>query len=602
MSPEQLNSGRMDPEPYTFLHDPADEAYRRPLGALPAGTCAELFVKIRPADTDAGKPLLFIRRRFRNEDSRAEFLPDHEAREGEYIVFRFTLGTDVLSAPGVYYYGFSIGGECAKEAGRITVFDPGMRVPEWFKNAVIYQIFPDRFAIGDDPGVVPKKDAVMYGSTECVPEYSKNADGEVVRWDFFGGNLSGIIGKLGYISGLGADTVYLNPIFESVSNHRYDTADYEHVDGLLGGDKAFGRLADSMSDNGMRLILDGVFSHTGRNSRYFKAALRGRKPYSGWYDFRPDGSYECWWGVKDLPCVKELDPSYFKYIVKGRNSIVRRWLRAGASGWRLDVADELPDEFLEELFKAATEERSDAVIFGEVWEDGTDKVSYGVHRSYFTKHELHSQTNYPFRERLLKFLEGSVNAQDISCLFRLDSVNYPPEVYYSLVNMTGSHDVERLFTYLKRITRDDARLAKGLVKAYSLVQFCFPGVPLIYYGDEICMEGGTDPDNRRFFEWDKADPDTVRWFSDLAKLRRDEPVLRSGKISFIDAGDNVFAFRRYCGLCCPVSASDPQGFICAVDRFGRGPEFIIGALEKQTGLGYNILKQADGYAVLLKML
>ena len=603
-----------------FIHIPEDERFRSPRGAAATGTSLFLSLIIEGAP-EGCFPVLTLTRKFRDEECSGSYYPKTASpnEENGAICYRFEPGPAAFSKPGTYYYDFSAGDESSGTAGRITVYEPGVTVPEWFKDGVIYQIFPDRFAYAADPDVVPKPDAYMYPSFDIHPHYTKNDGGEVTKWDFFGGNLSGISSKIDHIRGLGADIIYLNPVFESVSNHRYDTADYEHIDGLLGGDAAFSRFTEKISENGIRLILDGVFSHTGRRSRYFEAAKRGEKPYCDWYDFREDGSYDCWWDVLDLPCVKELEPTYLDYTVKGKDSIVRRWLRAGASGWRLDVADELPDEYLEALFSAVKEEKPDAVIFGEVWEDGTDKVSYGIHRSYFTVPELHSQTNYPFRKRLLEFFEGNVNAGDISSAFFSDSVNYPPEVYYSLVNMTGSHDVERLFTHLKQITRGDERLARGLVKAYSLIQFCFPGVPLIYYGDEICMEGGTDPDNRRFFDWNSSNFDMAGWFSDLSAIRSSHEELRSGSISFIDAGENVFAFRRYfpeksdrsrelyrLDRADPVKVDlrpldSPKGLLCASDRFGRGPEFILKALENYIESGYNILKQADGYAILLEL-
>lgn len=613
-----------------FCHDPYDRFFRDPQGAVCAG--ADVLVRVcinklygfgvgseSVADT---VPVLSVKRKFRSEENHFTLLP-FKQKDGtlEYII-----DGDILSRPGIYYYCISFGSE-NHELGRITVTDDERIVPEWFKNNIIYQIFPDRFAAGDDPRVVMKPDSYMYDSKNAIPSYTKDEKGNVLKWDFFGGNLQGISDNVSYLKRLGVGTVYLNPIFESVSNHRYDTADYEHVDGLLGGDGAFRDFIDVMSENGIRVILDGVFSHTGRESRYFKAALRGEKPYSDWYRFKDDGTYECWWGVEDLPCVNEMDPSYLEYTVTGNNSIVKRWLRAGASGWRLDVADELPDEYIEAIHKAARDVKKDAVIIGEVWEDGTDKVSYGIHRSYYTIGELDTQTYYPFRERLLDFYSGKKDSFEIAELFRADSVNYPQANYFSLVNLTGSHDVPRLFSCLKEITRGETGLAKGLLKAYSLIQFSFPGVPLIYYGDEVCMEGGTDPDNRRFFSVDGDNDGKMRsWFSELSSLRLRESVLRDGRIRFVNTGDpNVFAFERYgCG----------KEFLFASDRFGRGADFILNVLrdlekvdapvaasadaehtvtgcevaghngtkyvEKHSVSYYNIIKQADGYAVLLE--
>jgi glycosidase len=593
-----------------FSHDPRDSFFRDPPSAVTVGREVTLTVCVsdftgrgcesecggggggfEPAEGDIALRLV---RKFRDEVDELDLSPAEICfdPENDRIVLRFVVGGDVLARPGVYFYSVKAGDEESPELGRITVTDRKSKVPDWFKDTVIYQIFPDRFAVGEDSRVVLKHNSFMYATRDDRPLYVKDDTGEVIRWDFFGGNLKGVLDRIGYIKRLGAGTVYLNPIFESVSNHRYDTGDYEHVDGLLGGDGAFRDLASGLSENGMRLILDGVFSHTGRESRYFRAAKAGVEPYVNWYIIRDDGTYECWWDVDDLPCVNETEPSYFDYTVKGPDSIVRRWLRAGASGWRLDVADELPDEYIEAIREAASEARPDSVIIGEVWEDGTDKTSYGVHRSYYTKAELDSQTNYPFRKRLLDFFSGKAGSDEISGMFSMDTVNYPRDIYYSLVNMTGSHDVPRLFSCLKEIARGSGALAKGLLKAYSLIQFAFPGVPLIYYGDETCMEGGPDPDNRRFFTEKSDSVDIVSWFSELAAMRRDEAVFRSGGIRFIDTGDvNVFAFCRFDG---------GREMICAVDRFGRGPGFIAGTVEKSAGMKYNVKKQADGYGLLLE--
>ena len=591
-----------------FSHDPRDVYFRDPPSAVTAGTEVSLTVCVSdfpdPGDEGEGGVGVFgpaevdfalrLVRKFRDEVEELESRPAEISfdPENDRAVLRFVIGGEALARPGVYFYSVAAAGEESPELGRITVTDRTRKVPEWFKNTVIYQIFPDRFAAGEDSRVVLKKNSFMYATREDQPLYVKDDSGEVIRWDFFGGNLKGVQDRIGYLKSLGAGTVYLNPIFESVSNHRYDTGDYEHVDGLLGGDGAFSDLAAALADNDIRLILDGVFSHTGKESRYFRAAKAGVEPYVDWYRFREDGTYECWWDVDDLPCVNETEPSYFDYTVKGPDSIVRRWLRAGASGWRLDVADELPDEYIEAIREAASEARPDSVIIGEVWEDGTDKTSYGVHRSYYTKAELDSQTNYPFRKRLLDFFSGKAGSDEITGLFSMDKVNYPRDIYYSLVNMTGSHDVPRLFSCLKEITGGNDALARGLLKAYSLIQFAFPGVPLIYYGDETCMEGGPDPDNRRFFTENGRSAETVSWFSELAAMRRDDSVFTSGGIRFIDADDvNVFAFGRFEG---------GRELICAVDRFGRGPGFIAGTVEKSTGMKYNIKKQADGYGLLLE--
>ncbi len=578
-----------------FVHDPGDVRFRDPEGAVVTGSRVTLRVRVTPDGGTA--PVLTVTRLFRTE--KQDFKISHAGCSDG--LFEFVLEPSFLSRPGVYRYGFGCGGEYSGEAGRITVYVPGNEAPAWFKKAFIYQIFPDRFAVGKSGKAAPKEGSFIYDSFSALPEYIKDEKGEVIRWDFFGGTLEGIADNLGYIRSLGADTVYLNPVFSSVSNHRYDTADYGHVDDMLGGDEAFYDLVNRMNGEGMRLILDGVFSHTGKESLYFKKALRGEKPWADWYRFREDGTYDCWWGVEDLPCVNELQPDYLEYTVTGENSIVKRWLRAGASGWRLDVADELPDEYLEKLFEAAVSEKPDAVVFGEVWEDGTDKISYGVHRSYYTSGELHSQTNYPFRNNLIAFFEGSSSAREITAAFSGDRMNYPPDVYRSLINMTGSHDVPRLFSVLLGIVRGDRRLAKDLLRTYMMIQFTFPGVPLVYYGDEICAEGGADPDNRRFFDMEateSSEGSAMRgWLAGMARLRREAPEILEGEIRFINAGDNIFAYERSFG---------GSRIVLVADRFGRG--FGSGedaaegrrALESACSAGYNIIAAAGGYGLLVR--
>ena len=583
-----------------YFHDPLIPGDRLPAGAVTTGDSVRLRLRIAQRD-GAAMPEAELRvvRRFRTETEEYTLAPAEVCADCLY----FELDDNTLAASGVYFYEFSVndGDDIRVIPGdRITVTEKGLGVPDWFADTVIYQIFPDRFALGEDAGARFKPGSFIYASMSDRPVYIKDSSGEIIRWEFFGGNLEGIRKELDYIRSLGAGTIYLNPIFESASNHRYDTGDYEHVDGVLGGDAAFDRLIGSLEEHGMRLILDGVFSHTGRHSRYFQAALRGEAPYRDWYSFRPDGTYECWWDVLDLPCVNELEPAYLDYTVRDNHSIVRSWLRRGASGWRLDVADELPDVYLEELRQAAAETKPDAVVFGEVWEDGTDKVSYDVHRSYFTAPELHSQTNYLFRARLEAFFAGNMSAPELARAFALDAIHYPAANYYALVNMTGSHDVKRLYTVLLETAGGNASAAQGLMCAYSLIQFCFPGVPLIYYGDEILMEGGTDPDNRCFFDRaalnDPADPAPAAmhdWFASLATLRASDPVLRTGNIELRSVNDDIFAFIRSAG-------TNEHGYLSAVDRRGRGSRYITGALELPPEYEYNIIKQADGYGVLLK--
>ena len=276
---------------------------------------------------------------------------------------------------------------------QITVYDKDVKTPDWFKNAIVYQIFPDRFRRGKDTTAVltGKKGAVIHSDWDDIPAYWKNPDtGEIAFYDFYGGNLAGIREKFSYLKELGVTAIYLNPIFESCTNHRYSTADYHRVDPFLGTNEEFAAFCRAAKEEGMAVILDGVFSHTGADSIYFNrfghydsvgAYQSKESPYYSWYRFKEyPNDYESWWGVMDLPNVEETEPSYMDFVIHNDDSVLRYWMRQGISGWRLDVVDELPAAFLRDFYKTLKEENPDAVLIGEVWEDASNKISYGEQR------------------------------------------------------------------------------------------------------------------------------------------------------------------------------------------------------------------------------
>lgn len=633
---------------YKTLTTPAAgaETVSRVAGAVPSGSIVRLSVDVYDdfgAETEIVSAALLFEQNLctekkTSEDEKREsdipmqcvFREDVSTDYGKRRKYTFCADTEVLSA-GICFYRFAfvfrengeekrffygnnedrLGGfgrqfgteeECPPY--QITVYRKDLTVPAWFRKGVIYQIFPDRFYRANDAMSRFKPESFAYGSWYDTPMYIKDTEtGDIARWDFFGGNLMGVAQKIPYIESLGASVVYLNPIFEAVSNHRYDTCDYMHVDSLLGGDSAFDLMTAVGKMSGIRFMLDGVFSHTGSDSIYFDA--KGRfgngayrnpdSPFRKWYRFgETDDEYECWWGVKVMPNVEELDPGYLDYTVKSEDSVIRHWIRKGASGWRLDVADELPDEFIRELRAAADEaaaERGDeAVILGEVWEDASNKVSYGQLRHYFTDKELHTVTNYPFRENLIAFLSGEASGDFTRERFLSLWENYPVHNLYALVNMTGTHDVVRLMTVLlERAAGGDRELARQLVKAYAAVMFTFAGVPLVYYGDETCVEGQRDPDNRRTYPWGKQDTDMIGHFSYLASLRKKNGILTDGLQSFLSAGD-LFAFvREYSGPACLDAfgishAGDGKGteyhrIVCVMgDKTSAGRSAVVGTL------------------------
>ncbi|MGN0733359.1 MAG: 4-alpha-glucanotransferase [Emergencia sp.] len=488
------------------------------------------------------------------------------------------------------YYGAkqgSTGGEGEMYFGnppsfQITCYKE-RKLPEWYRNAVVYQIFPDRFYRGesfdknfdgekmllsDDSRRGPGR--VLWNDWYRTPEYDREYDGRIKNWDFYGGTLNGIREKLGYLESIGITAIYLNPIFEAASNHRYDTADYTKIDSLLGTEEDFASLCREAEAKGISIILDGVFNHTGCDSRYFnrygnypeKGACQGEdSPYYDWFSFKEDGSYDCWWGVDDLPNVREDAESYRNFIFGDENSIVRKWLRLGAKGWRLDVADELPDDFIKGIKNAVIAEKGeDGLLMGEVWEDASHKISYSQLRRYFLGDELDCVMNYPFRDGIEQFIIGNISAYDLSEILMSLYENYPRENFYGNLNLLGSHDRMRVLTLFGNapgeysLSDEDKKnyqlnegqkdLALGRLWLAALMQMAMPGVPCIYYGDEAGMEGFSDPYNRGAFPWGREDENAGNIYRNATSLRKQYSVLVDGDFQPVAFNDDVFGLYR----------------------------------------------------------
>ncbi len=454
--------------------------------------------------------------------------------------------------------GYSSGGYEGGEGGswQLTVYRDE-ESPEWLKGGIIYQIFPDRFCFSGEEKENPQGRFVNKNWGE-EPEYRQVEDIKTLGNDFFLGDLKGIEQKLSYLKDLGVSVLYLNPIFEASSNHRYNTGCYEKIDPMLGDEADFVSLCESAKKKGIRIILDGVFSHTGSDSEYFKSAQESREsPYYSWFKFKnwPE-DYHSWWGVKTLPEVEETNDAYIDYICS-QNGILRKWLKLGASGWRLDVADELPDKFLDALNSAVKEEKSDAYILGEVWEDATNKSSYGERRRYFLGGQLDSVMNYPFREAIINYSKGGT-AQNIYEAVMTILENYPKPKIDALMNHIGTHDTPRILTLLGtdehpqkrenqsgfRLNSEQRKLAVSRLKLALVLQFTLPGVPSIYYGDEAGLEGFGDPFCRACYPWGNEDKELLEFYKILGRIRRENSEFKSGEFKGIKICENLFAFER----------------------------------------------------------
>ena len=432
---------------------------------------------------------------------------------------------------------------------QITVHED-FEIPSWYKEGIMYNIFVDRFNNGNrnKKPSNPKKNSFIYSNWSDTPMYIKDTNGEIIRWDFHGGNLRGIIDKLPYLSKIGVSIIYLSPIFESSSNHKYTTGDYKTIDPMFGDEEILKELIEKAKKRGINIILDGVFSHTGADSKYFNkfgnydelGAYQSKdSKYSSWYTFNefPD-NYKCWWGIKDLPNVNELDKNYMDYIIYDEDSVINKWTSMGIKGWRLDVADELPTKFIKELRKELKKNDPQSILVGEVWEDASNKISYNERRNYFVGDQLDSVMGYPFRENIVSFLKGNITSRQLNNKFMTIKENYPKESFKANLNLISSHDVTRIKTELNY---DEAKIRLAVA-----TQMTFEGVPYIYYGDEAGLCGGTDPDNRKTYPWKNEDEDMIEFYKESINTRKKYNVLTNGDTEFIDTNDDdVFGYIRF---------------------------------------------------------
>ena len=512
-----------------------------------------------------------------------------------------------LNDPGLYFYYFDLYTDFRRivrgpdncgviswqdgESWQITVYEQDFETPESIKGKVFYQIFPDRFCEGVENKPMPFADRIYQADKHAEPFWQPNEVGGHLNEDYFGGDLKGIQQKLPYLHEMGVDFIYLNPIFEAHSNHRYNTADYLNVDPLLGTNEDFEALCTAAQKYGIGIVLDGVFSHTGSDSRYFNREGRygeggayrdpnspyrcwydfgsrygeggayrdPNSPYRCWYDFGPQykGGYRSWWGFETLPEVDEETPSYVEFIT-GPGGVIDTWLRRGAAGFRLDVADELPDEFIEKVRAAVKRVSPEKFLLGEVWEDATTKFGFNKRRTYLLGKGLDSVMNYPFKNAVLDFVKGKPAEQAMTEILTICE-HYPAPAMDTALNFLSTHDTERALTVIAdepangrgrawqsgRCVTGDA-YEEGLLRlrmAYAII-YTLPGVPCLYYGDEIAMQGYRDPFNRAFFRWDAHEQRLRPVLAQLAQLRHTCEAFRTGQLRVLRAEDGILHYQR----------------------------------------------------------
>lgn len=542
-----------------FLFHSRDQVYRNPFGAIEEGNSihflfplAQFFhaqgVRIAVTKTDE-QTVLYDMRFCKSENG--------------YDYFEYDL---TITSAGIYWYYFEIpladkllrvGRD---ESGRailgenppwqITVYKKDFKTPDFIKGGIIYHIFVDRFCKSGNcefhkNGVLKQWDNDV---TVCDP------DGVFRANDFYGGNFRGIIEKLDYLQSLNVRLLYLSPIFESWSNHRYDTADYLKIDELLGSEEDFRELIEKAEEKGIFIMLDGVFNHTGADSVYFNkenrypevGAYQSRQsPYSDWYRFRsyPD-EYDCWWGVKVSPTVNK-DAQGYRELIFGKDGVFEKWNAFGIKGWRLDVVDELPTDFVKQIRKAV---KPDKLLIGEVWEDASTKVSYGSMRPYLLGESLDGTMNYPFKDIIIEFVLTGVKRKFIDGILNIME-NYPRQCLDCSMNFLGTHDTVRILNVFAdidvngmnkqqrayiRVFGDRLQTASERLKMAAAIQFTLPGVPTIYYGDEVGLDGYEDPLNRKPFPWGNENVQLLEFYRKLSQIRKDYQKIWLGEYFFQD--------------------------------------------------------------------
>ena len=510
------------------LFNSFDPYFKQPFGAVRAGQSVHLSLCI-PEELGYVDPHLVLQKEGKYD------VPVHYRMKFDgQTPHQNHFSVDVtLNDVGLYFYYFDLYTDFRRivrgpdncgvvswqegESWQITVYEADFETPDPIKGKVFYQIFPDRFCEGVENKPMPFPDRLYQADKHAEPFWQPNEVGGHLNEDYFGGDLKGIQMKLPYLRKMGVDYLYLNPIFEAHSNHRYNTADYLNVDPLLGTNEDFETLCAEARKYGIGIVLDGVFSHTGSDSRYFNR----------------EGRY-------------------------GEGGVIDTWLRRGAAGFRLDVADELPDEFIEKVRTAVKRVGPDKFLLGEVWEDATTKFGFDKRRTYLLGKGLDSVMNYPFKNAVLGFVCGRDAGQTMTDILSICE-HYPAPALDTALNFLSTHDTERALTVIAdepangrgrewqsgRCVTGDA-YEEGMLKlrmAYAII-YTLPGVPCLYYGDEIGMQGYRDPFNRGFYCWDSHEERLKPVLAQLAQLRHTCEAFRTGELRVLRAEGGVLHYQR----------------------------------------------------------
>jgi len=559
-----------------YIFDNQSEFHRYPQGGIMCGHEIQLKVYVKKSSTLV--PSILIEKR-NNYDNifYSEISMKWTGTEKGYDLYSclFTIDKE-----GHYFYSFVLKDNPAdkntlesihissSQKYELIIHSSDYSSPKWISGGIIYHIFVDRFYRTTTLKKPHPADSAIEIRNDWwgTPHYLPDENGEIKNNDFFGGNLKGIEEKLPYLSELGVTVLYLSPIFDAYSNHKYDTGDYFTIDPMFGDENSLTDLCSHAEKFGIHIILDGVFSHTGADSIYFNkygnysstgAYQSIHSPYYDWYFFnRWNDDYESWWRIPTLPTVNKGCKSYVDFIA-GKNGVLNHWQKKGIKGWRLDVADELPDDFLENLRNSVKSRDHEAFIVGEVWEDASNKFSYGILKKYFLGNQLDSVTNYPLKDAIIEYVRtGDCSILNYTINYIIEK--YPPQTISCLMNILGTHDTARILTVLGSEKTPESRIERAeynlndkekqngiqLLKIASLLQFTLPGIPCIYYGDEAGVEGFEDPFNRACFPWGNENVEILNHYKFLSVLRKSK-LFSNGKYKNVINDKEIFAFERY---------------------------------------------------------
>jgi glycosidase len=634
-------------EPAGLRHDSRDTLYRTPGGAVPAGTPVTIRLRTFHDDVTAARLRVY------SVDEAAQEVVEMGVEAAHIGCYQADLADETCdfwaatlddAAPDNLWYRFIVsdgddtayyaddtpaldGGlgaataEPVDDSYALTVYEPAFAAPDWARDAVVYQIFADRFRNGD-PANDPATGDVLYDHTalqldwgtppegycrayadataSCPwryegnpPEWSPTIEGPRGR-DYFGGDLRGVIDELDYLAGLGVSAIYFNPIFDSRSNHGYDTRDYTTINPYFGSEADFEELVAKAGERGIRIILDGVFNHMSSDSPFFDryghyesdgACESVDSPWRSWFMFHvaPGGGpcaapggpgrmvYDSWFGFDTIPTINKTREEVLDYFVTGAGSIARLWLERGAAGWRMDVSGDpsFPAGYWEAFREMVKAQDPDALTISETWQkDGA--LLRAVRGDRFD-----TTMNYRLRDAVLGLLAptawdakgfpdsgGTLSPSQVAQRLLSIQEDYPPAAYFSLMNLLDSHDTARLLWALTpgpvtQAGREEnaANVAEGKARQRlaALLQFSLPGMPTIYYGDEVGLTGNDDPDDRRTYPWadlgGQSDEELYSYYAALAATRRDQPVLRDGDLRLLLADDDagVLALGRRTG-------------------------------------------------------